>query len=106
MKINKQKGGIIKFLIIVIALIALASFFFNFSVQDVVENPQTQQNFSYIWTHASSVYHSYLATPVNFIWNDIITNTIWHNFIENRNLAKAGKPTIFEQSVPLLQIPS
>jgi magnesium-transporting ATPase (P-type) len=69
----KEKGGIIKWIIIIIAIIALASFFFDFSVQEVVEDEQTQENFQYIWTNLSSLYQTYLSHIINTIWNFFLT---------------------------------
>lgn len=100
MKINKQKGGIIKWLIIIIALIAAASFFFDFSIQEVIENEQTQSNFRYIWNQIFTFYNTYLADKVNYLWNDIFIDLIWNNFTSDLENMKAGEPTSFELASP------
>lgn len=101
---NKQTGSI-KWIILIIIAIALASFFFDFNVQDVVEDEQTQSNFTYIWSNVSNLYQTYLADRVNYLWNDIFLNTIWSNYIENKELIQAGKPSIFEQAAPSIIVP-
>ena len=93
MKINKQKGGIIRWLVTIIAIIALASFFFNFSIQAVVENEQTQENASYITTKLNTFYQEHLAANVGYIWNNIIVDLFWNNIIDNMERIKKGEPT-------------
>lgn len=90
---NIQKGGIIKWLMIVIALVALASFYFDFSVQEVVEDEQTQSNISYVSTHVSDFYKTYLSEKVNYLWNDVFLDFIWTNFKGNMETLKEGDST-------------
>ena len=46
---NSKLGFItLRFIIIIAIILVVASYFFNFSVQDAVENEQTQENFGYI----------------------------------------------------------
>jgi hypothetical protein len=75
---QRQQGSILKWIIIIIAVIALASFFFDFSVQEVVEDQQTQENFHYIWSHLVSFYNSYLSELMNKLWNFFI-QYVWSN---------------------------
>ncbi len=100
MKINKQNGGIIKWLIVIITIIFLASFFFNFSIQDVVEDDQSQSNIEYIWSHVSNFYNIYLADKIDYLWNNIFIDLIWNNFIGDLENIKAGKETSFELASP------
>ncbi len=83
MDINRQKGGIIKILLIIITIIILVSFMFNFSIQNAIENEQTQENFGYIWTNITHVYITYISPAVNYIWNEIIIKIIWNNLIKD-----------------------
>ncbi len=80
---TNQKGGLVKWIIILIALIALASYFFDFSVQDVVEDPQTQENFTYIWTNLKNIYDTYLAPALSGILNSSFIQAIIDNFLAN-----------------------
>ena len=100
MNVNKQKGGLLKWLIIIIALIALASYFFGFSVQDVVENPQTQANYHYVLDHVEPLYVQYVAPTVQFLWNDIFMRYVWNNFRSDISSMKEGKPTLLEKLAP------
>ena len=43
--------GFIKWIIIIIIGLILASYFFDFSVQDAIEDERTQSNWEYIQTH-------------------------------------------------------
>jgi hypothetical protein len=104
MKINKQKGGLVKWFLVIIAIIALASFFFDFSVQEVVEDEQTQENFGYIWTNVSYFYDTYLESSVSYLWNDIFIDLIWNNFTRDLGSMKAGEATSFETLAPRVEV--
>lgn len=103
MKTNYKKGSL-KWIIYIIIGIALASFYFGFSVQDVVENEQTQSNFSYISTHLGTFYEAHLAEKVNYIWNDIIVDLLWNSFIENMQRVRNGEPTNIEMLAPSISL--
>ena len=104
MNVNKQKGGLIKWLIIIIALIALASYFFGFSIQDVVENPQTQANFHYVVDHVGPLYTQYIAPTIQFLWNDVFMRYVWSNFSSDISAMRNGDQTLLEKLAP--QFPS
>lgn len=84
MKKNKNKNrevGSLKWILIIIIVLGLASYYFGFSVQNVVQNPQTQANFNYVWGPISNFWNTNLASTANYLWNDIFINIIWANFV-------------------------
>lgn len=52
--------GSIKWVIILVVAIVVASYFFDFSVQEAIEDEQTQSNFGYIRDNAVHFYTTYL----------------------------------------------
>lgn len=102
MKKNYKKGSL-RWIIYIIVAIALASFYFGFSVQDVVENPQTQSNFTYIQTHLNDFYQEHLAEKFNYFWNDIVINLFLDSFVNNMERIKNGEPTNIEILAPSIE---
>ncbi len=100
MNVNKQKGGLVKWLIIIIALIALASYFFGFSIQDVVENPQTQANFHYVVDRVGPLYTQYIAPTIQFLWHDVFVRYVWSNVRSDLSSMRNGEPTLLEKLAP------
>lgn len=103
MKKNYKKGSL-RWIIYIVIGIALASFYFGFSVQDVVENEQMQSNFSYIQTHINDFYQEHLAEKINYFWNDVVVNLFWDSFVDNMERVKNGEPTNIELLAPSIEI--
>jgi hypothetical protein len=53
---KQSESGFIKWIIIIIVGIIIASYFFNFDLQKAVEDEQTQSNFSYIKSELTDFY--------------------------------------------------
>ncbi|MFT7328008.1 MAG: hypothetical protein ACI870_000185 [Crocinitomicaceae bacterium] len=58
-KTRGEKGSI-KWILIIIVGIIVASYFFDFSVQGAIEDEQTQSNFGYIRDNAIYFYDNYI----------------------------------------------
>ena len=69
----KKEGGFIKFLIILIIALLIASYYFHFSLRDLVESPQTQENVSYLKEKGQDIYRSYIKPFIeehrDDVWN-------------------------------------
>lgn len=61
--------GFLKWIVMLVIAIILASYFFDFNVQDAVEDEQTQSNLSYIGTQLEVFYHQYLEPFLNRVWD-------------------------------------
>jgi len=82
MKNHKQGLSLIKFLFAVVIIIVFISLLgFNIQ-QDIVMNETVQTNFSFITNWLASIWENRLATPVLYIWNDIIIEQLWQPFLE------------------------
>ena len=97
-EIKTGKRGSIKWIIIIVVGIILASYFFDFSVQDAIENEQTQSNFGYIRENLEYFYNTYLRASVEYLWNDIFIDLLWNTFVENLQAIQNGEPTVFDQA--------
>ena len=73
---HKGKGSI-KWIILVIIGVIIASYFFDFDVQEAVEDEQTQSNFAYIKTSIINFYNQHLAQIMEPIW-DFFKNQVEH----------------------------
>ena len=81
--ITQQKNkGSIKWIILIVIGLVLASYFFDFNVQEVVEDEQTQSNFYYIKNHLVTFYDIYLRQTIDYVWNDIFIELIWNNITD------------------------
>ncbi len=75
-----QRGLIKTVVIIVIALLILS--YFGFSLRNLVNQPTTQDNFSYAGSVVMNVWNNYLKTPATYIWN-IFIDFIWNPALEH-----------------------
>lgn len=75
-----QKGSIRWVIIIIIALL-VASYFFNFDIQDLIQNPHVQSNFTYIWGKIVVFWNTYLESAFVYLWNDIFIDIVWAKFV-------------------------
>lgn len=97
---NNREGGFIRWIIIIAIALVLASYFFDFSVQDAVEDEQTQSNFSYISTNVRQFWDNHLSTTAHYLWDDVFIDLLWDSFTANLEHLKEGENTIFEDSSP------
>ena len=104
---NSKLGFItLRFIIIIAIILVVASYFFNFSVQDAVENEQTQENFGYISQNLQSLWDNHLSDPANYLWNDVFLGLIWSSFTSNMQNLQNGENTILENSAPTVDFGS
>ena len=76
---NKQQGGFIKLIIIIIiALIVLG--YFGFNIQQIIQSPSVSGNLSYRWGLAVNLWDKVLVVPATFIWDKIIVGMFWNTF--------------------------
>ena len=102
MNLHNQRG-FLRFILIIIILILVLSYF-NIDIRGIVESPQSQKNISYVWGWTSFVWMEYLRSPVLYFWNNIFINLLWESFVSNMERIKAGQPHDFELNAP--QVPS
>lgn len=79
---NKEIGSI-KWIILIVIGFVVASYFFDFDIQNAVEHEQTQSNYEYIKFHVINFYTTFLMEPLNFFWNEIMINIVWENISES-----------------------
>ncbi len=103
MKHTRQKGSL-KWIILIVIGIVLASYFFDFSVKDAVEDEQTQENFGYISENAKNLYNNHLKNATEYLWNDVFKDLLWSSFVDNLERIKAGEPSDFELAAPTVNI--
>ena len=95
-----RNGGLIKMIIIlVIALLILS--YFGFNLQNIVNSPTTQSNFSYVWNQLVSLWDNYLQVPATYLW-DLFVQYVWNPAINNLahvNLQSAIQPPATTTSI-------
>jgi len=94
-----EKGGLVKFIIIIIVAIIVLSYF-GFNLRSVVESPTTQGNLSYVWGGVVYVWSGYLERPASYLWNDIFIDLLWNSFVYNLERIKGGGTTTIEELSP------
>lgn len=90
--------GSIKWILTVIIGIIVLSYFFDFNIQEAVEDEQTQSNLAYIREQIITFYNTYLKETINYLWNDIFIDLIWENVTADLQAAKNGDATSIEQA--------
>jgi hypothetical protein len=91
----------IKWIIILVVILLVLSYF-GFSLRSLIDQPVTQDNFTYVATSTASVWDKYLRQPAGYLWNDVFINLIWDPAIYNLEQMKTGKPTNIATSAPTL----
>jgi len=76
---NSNKG-FIRFIIIIIVIILILSYF-NFDLRGILEHPQVQKNFNYIWSFVTFAWDEYLARPVFYFWDKIVIGLFWNKIL-------------------------
>jgi hypothetical protein len=94
-----RQGGLIKLILIFIILIITLSYF-GIDIRGIVESERTQQNFSYAWSLATTIWYDYLADPITYFWNNIFISLLWTSFIDNLERVKQGEPHDFILNAP------
>lgn len=89
------KSGSIKWIILIIIAIVVASYFFDFDVQDAVEDEQTQSNFNYLKTEITEFYDNYIREYAEVFW-EFITTTF--------QKIMAGESSGIEDLAPTIEI--
>lgn len=102
-KIGLQNKGSVKWILLIIIALVLASYFFDFSVQEAIEDEQTQSNFGYIKNNISHFYDTYLKDFLATLWS-VFKEYVWGPFVENMDHIKNGEPTNLDQAAGNLQI--
>lgn len=65
--------GFLKWIIMIAIAIIIASYFFDFNVQEAVEDEQTQSNFKYITTEIQEYYHNSIEPFIIESWDSLET---------------------------------
>lgn len=93
---NKQ-SGLIQWIIIIIVVILILSYF-GFDIRALINDPQTQDNFSVVWGFVVDLWEDYLRIPVLWIWNNIVS-FIWNDLFLD-NLARLHDGETFTDIAP------
>ena len=88
--------------IIILVIVLLVLSYFGFSLRALVDQPVTQDNFTYVATSTVSFWDRYLSQPAGYLWNNVFINLIWDPAIYNLEQMKAGQPTNIATSSPTL----
>ena len=64
MKTTKQKGSILRFLLILVIAFFIASYYFDFSLRDMMESPRVRENIEYVKEHVGPFYNTYLKDVI------------------------------------------
>jgi len=87
--------GLVKLIIVVVVGIVILSYF-GFNIREIVEDPTTQNNITYVWGLTISVWENYLKAPVMYVWQNVFVDLIWDLFlsgIENIGNNSEALPT-------------
>ena len=89
--LNPQSGFIQWVVLIIIVLLILS--FFGFNLRALLDDEQTQDNFSVVWEWVVRIWDDYLKEPAQWIWENIIS-FIWNDlFLDNLDKLRSGDGT-------------
>lgn len=86
---NNQQGGLIQVILLIIIVLLVLSYF-GFNLRALLDDDQTQDNFSVVWEWLTYVWDNYLKAPAEWVWENIIS-FIWNDlFLDNLDRLRAG----------------
>jgi len=80
-KTNTNRGLVKLIIIIIIGIVILS--YFGFNIREIVEDPTTQNNITYVWGLTVSVWENYLRDPVLYVWQNVFIDLIWDLFLSS-----------------------
>ena len=93
---NKEKGFSILGILVLGVILILVLSYFNVSIRGVVESPTGQDNISYVKGTSQSFWNKYLASPAEYLWNDVWLKIFWRPFISTMQSLVDGKSAIMD----------
>ncbi|MFH1402120.1 MAG: hypothetical protein ABIG87_00665 [Patescibacteria group bacterium] len=106
MNFKNDNRGLVKWIIIILIAIIILSYF-GFDLRAIVGSDATQNNLSYVWGLAVTVWNDYLSRPILYFWHNIFIDLLWESFVDNMNRIKNGEPTTIENLAPeIVKIPN
>ncbi len=107
MRNTREKGSILRFLLILVIAFFIASYYFDFSLRDVMESPRVRENIAYVKENAKPLYEKYLKDTIKEKGNEafeFIRGYLWAAFTGGLSDLKNHRPTVFEQNAPRLDL--
>jgi hypothetical protein len=96
---NQQGISILGILFLGVIIILVLSYY-HISIQTVAESPEAQGNFNYVTSIGHTIWHSYLAGPVTYLWREIWVKIFWKSFVNNMEHLRDGEPTEPQNNSP------
>lgn len=84
---HRQQGFIRLILLIVIGLIVLG--YFGLNLKDILASPVVQENLSYAWELAKTLWTNWLQGPATWIFENVI-KFLWDLFLEGLGKLKTS----------------
>ena len=107
MKNTKEKGSILRFLLILVIAFLIASYYFDFSLRDMMESPRVRENIEYVKENAKPLYDKYLKEVIKEKGNEafeFVRGYLWAAFTGGLSDLKNHRPTVFERNAPRLNL--
>jgi hypothetical protein len=73
--LKNEQGGLIRTIILVVIFLLVVSYF-GLNLRDVINDPTTQNNFSFVWEKVVYAWTTYLKEPIMWVWNEIIVKYV------------------------------
>lgn len=87
--------GFVKMVILIVAVLIVLGYF-GYNVQDIINAPTVQSNLNYVWNFVVDIWNRFLAVPAQWIWDNVIINTLWRSaqelFVKMREPLAPGTP--------------
>lgn len=81
---NKQEGGFLTIIVLIIIALALLKFVFDFDIIDFFKNPKVAETVSYIWNDVILfLWNNYISAPFWWVWEHVkvLVKIGWENLI-------------------------
>jgi hypothetical protein len=77
MKNHTSNRGFIQFIILIIIVIAVLSYF-GINIQNAFNSPTAQSNFGFVGNWVQYAWNNWLATPVTWVWDNVVVGILWN----------------------------
>ncbi len=100
MNFFSQKGISILGILFLGVIVILVLSYYHISIQSVAESPEAQGNFNYVSNVGKTIWGTYFAGPMTYLWKEVWVKIFWQSFINNMERLRDGEPTDFDNNTP------
>ena len=74
---NRHERGFISTIIVIVAALVLAKYYFDFNIIDFLKSPNVVEIWDYIKRFFEIIWNNFIKDPFFYLWDNIIVGVFW-----------------------------